>query len=72
MTGADRVAWQYQLAAAAGITRPQLSAYERGREQPSVATLTTLLRALGCSVEEYGRHLGPWGSAGLKVRLTVG
>ena len=87
MTGADRVAQQvgqalrrvregrrcrqYQLAAAAGITRPQLAAYEHGREQPSVSALVTLLTALDCTAEEYGKHLGPWGSIGPTVRLTV-
>jgi transcriptional regulator with XRE-family HTH domain len=52
---------QYRVAEAAGISRGELSAYERGRERPSVATLTAVLTALGCSAEEFGRHLGPWG-----------
>ncbi|HLX09150.1 MAG TPA: helix-turn-helix transcriptional regulator [Thermoanaerobaculia bacterium] len=52
---------QYRLADAAGIDRRQLSAYERGRQQPSVAALAALLRVLGCSAEEFGRCLGPWG-----------
>ena len=57
----QRRQWQYRVAEAAGITRRQLAAYERGRQQPSVAALAALLRVLGCSAEEYGRHLGPWG-----------
>jgi len=52
---------QYRVAEAAGISRRELAAYERGKEQPSVAALAALLRVLGCSAEEYGRHLGPWG-----------
>jgi transcriptional regulator with XRE-family HTH domain len=76
VTGADRVARQvgsalrrvrvrrscrqYQLAAAAGIPRRQLARYERGRERPSVAALVALLTALGCTTDEYGKHLGPW------------
>jgi len=52
---------QYKVAEAAGISRRQLAAYEHGRQQPSVAALAALLRVLGCSAEEFGRHLGPWG-----------
>jgi transcriptional regulator with XRE-family HTH domain len=52
---------QYRVAEAAGISRGLLSAYEHGRQQPSVAALAALLRTLGCSAEEFGRHLGPWG-----------
>jgi transcriptional regulator with XRE-family HTH domain len=51
---------QYRVAKAAGISRGLLSAYERGRQRPSVATLTAVLTVLGCSAEEFGRHLGPW------------
>ena len=52
---------QGRVAEAAGISRRELAAYERGRQRPSVATLATVLTVLGCSAEEYGRHLGPWG-----------
>jgi transcriptional regulator with XRE-family HTH domain len=52
---------QCRVAEAAGITRWQLAAYEGGREQPSVAALTAVLTVLGCSAEEFGKHLGPWG-----------
>jgi transcriptional regulator with XRE-family HTH domain len=52
---------QYRVAEAAGISRGELSAYEHGRQQPSVATLAALLRVLGCSAEEFGKRLGPWG-----------
>jgi transcriptional regulator with XRE-family HTH domain len=52
---------QDQLAAAASVSRSQLAAYEQGREQPNVAALAALLTALGCSAEEYGCHVGPWG-----------
>ncbi|HVR07864.1 MAG TPA: helix-turn-helix transcriptional regulator, partial [Thermoanaerobaculia bacterium] len=50
---------QYRVAEAAGISRGELAAYERGRQQPSVAALAALLRVLGCSAEDFGRHLGP-------------
>jgi transcriptional regulator with XRE-family HTH domain len=52
---------QFQLAVSAGISGVQLTRYERGQEQPSVAALAALLHALGCSAEEFGKHLGPWG-----------
>lgn len=38
---------QSQLAARAGTSQATISAYERGRKQPSVATLSRLLAAAG-------------------------
>jgi transcriptional regulator with XRE-family HTH domain len=74
VTGPDRVAFQVgnalrrlreernrQYHRIAGISRRQLVAFEQGQEQPSVATLTALLRALDCSADEFGALLGPWG-----------
>jgi transcriptional regulator with XRE-family HTH domain len=77
MTGADRVARQVgstlrrlrerdrcrrsSVAAAAGITRRQLAAYEQGQERPSVPILGSLLAALDCSEDTFSRHFGPFG-----------
>lgn len=41
---------QYQVAEAAGITKGMLSAYETGRQRPSLETLDKLLSTLGCSL----------------------
>lgn len=48
---------QRQVAAAARVTRPMVSAYERGLTQPSVATLGHLLDALGASIADLQRAL---------------
>jgi transcriptional regulator with XRE-family HTH domain len=58
----ERGARQCLLAEKAGITKAMLSNYERGRRCPALPTLVKILQALGCSAEEFGRHLGPWGS----------
>jgi transcriptional regulator with XRE-family HTH domain len=50
-----------QVASRAGISRPTLSRYEHGRQHPSLPNLVKVLRALDCSAEDFGRHLGPWG-----------
>jgi transcriptional regulator with XRE-family HTH domain len=52
---------QTMAADLAGITRGMLSAYETGRQCPSLATLVAILRALDCTAEDFGRLLGPWG-----------
>lgn len=41
---------QYQAADAAGITKGMLSAYETGRQKPSLDTLEKLLDTLGCDL----------------------
>jgi transcriptional regulator with XRE-family HTH domain len=51
---------QTMTADLAGVTRAMLSAYETGRQCPNLATLVTLLRALDCTAEDFGRLLGPW------------
>ena len=41
---------QYQVADSAGITKGMLSAYETGRQKPSLDTLEKLLDTLGCDL----------------------
>ena len=43
---------QYQVAQAAGITKGMLSAYETGRQRPSLETLDKLLGTLGCDLHD--------------------
>ena len=43
---------QYQVAQAAGITKGMLSAYETGRQRPSLDTLEKLLDTLGCDLHD--------------------
>jgi len=43
---------QYQVAQAAGITKGMLSAYETGRQRPSLETLAKLLDTLGCDLHD--------------------
>ena len=43
---------QYQVAAAAGVTKGMLSAYETGRQKPSLDTLEKLLNTLGCDLHD--------------------
>lgn len=43
---------QYQVAEAAGITKGMLSAYETGRQRPSLETLDKLLSTLGCTLHD--------------------
>ena len=43
---------QYQVAEAAGITKGMLSAYETGRQRPSLETLEKLLGTLGCDLHD--------------------
>lgn len=43
---------QYQVAEAAGITKGMLSAYETGRQKPSLETLDKLLDTLGCDLHD--------------------
>lgn len=43
---------QYQVAEAAGITKGMLSAYETGRQRPSLETLEKLLDTLGCDLHD--------------------
>ena len=43
---------QYQVANAAGITKGMLSAYETGRQRPSLETLEKILDTLGCDLND--------------------
>src|SRR6185503_17798205 len=43
---------QYQVADAAGITKGMLSAYETGRQRPSLETLEKILGTLGCDLND--------------------
>ena len=43
---------QYQVADAAGITKGMLSAYETGRQRPSLETLEKVLETLGCDLND--------------------
>jgi DNA-binding XRE family transcriptional regulator len=68
---------QYQVAAAAGITKGMLSAYETGRQRPSLETLDKILDTLGCDLHDLHNALrivtgdtrseprrGPWPAGG--------
>lgn len=43
---------QYEVAEAAGITKGMLSAYETGRQRPSLETLEKILDTLGCDLND--------------------
>jgi transcriptional regulator with XRE-family HTH domain len=43
---------QYHVADAAGITKGMLSAYETGRQRPSLETLEKILSTLGCDLND--------------------
>jgi transcriptional regulator with XRE-family HTH domain len=43
---------QYQVAEDAGITKAMLSAYETGKQKPSLETLDKILDALGCDLAD--------------------
>jgi transcriptional regulator with XRE-family HTH domain len=43
---------QYQVADSAGITKGMLSAYETGRQRPSLETLEKILQTLGCDLND--------------------
>ena len=49
---------QQQLAARAGVTRPMLSNYERGKTIPNVRTLWRVLDALGASLADLEDVMG--------------
>lgn len=53
----DRRTRQYQIAEEAGITKAMLSAYETGKQKPSLETLDKLLAALGCDLVDLHQAL---------------
>lgn len=48
---------QYQVADAAGITKAMLSAYETGKQKPSLDTLEKILDALDCDLNDLHNAL---------------
>jgi len=48
---------QYQIAGEAGITKGMLSAYETGRQRPSLETLDKILATLGCDLNDLHNAL---------------
>ena len=57
---------QAEVAEAAGITPPMLSAYETGKQRPSFATLDKVLEAMSYSADDLARAmllLAPEGEA---------
>ena len=50
---------QHQVAERAGIARPTLSAYERGRVRPSLETLERILSAMGGDLGQLAGALKP-------------
>ena len=48
---------QYQIAEAAGITKAMLSAYETGKQKPSLDTLEKILTALDCDLNDLHNAL---------------
>ncbi len=48
---------QYQVADAAGITKAMLSAYETGKQKPSLDTLEKILVALECDLNDLHNSL---------------
>lgn len=48
---------QYQVADTAGITKAMLSAYETGKQKPSLDTLEKILDALDCNLNDLHNSL---------------
>lgn len=48
---------QYEVARAAGITKAMLSAYETGKQRPSLESLEKVLGALGADLADLARAL---------------
>lgn len=48
---------QYEVALAAGVTKAMLSAYETGKQSPSLKSLEQILEALGSDLVELARAL---------------
>ena len=48
---------QYEIARTAGVTKAMLSAYETGKQAPSLASLERILDALGADLVDLARAL---------------
>lgn len=48
---------QYEIAEAAGITKAMLSAYETGKQNPSIETLEKIMSALGADLRDLDHAL---------------
>src|SRR5258705_12688229 len=48
---------QYQVADTAGLTKAMLSAYETGKQKPSLDTLEKILAALACDLNDLHNAL---------------
>ncbi|MES1245018.1 MAG: helix-turn-helix transcriptional regulator [Acidobacteriota bacterium] len=63
---------QYQVADAAGITKAMLSAYETGKQKPSLDTLEKILDALDCNLNDLHNSLQIVNERPEAIRRTSG
>src|SRR5215475_8972625 len=63
---------QYQVAAGAGITKAMLSAYETGKQKPSLDTLEKILGALACDLNDLHNALQIVNGRPANFRATAG
>ncbi len=63
---------QYQVADAAGITKAMLSAYETGKQKPSLDTLEKILAALDCDLNDLHNALQIVNERPEAIRRTPG
>ncbi|PYQ63468.1 MAG: hypothetical protein DMF53_10050 [Acidobacteria bacterium] len=63
---------QYQVADAAGITKAMLSAYETGKQKPSLDTLEKILVALECDLNDLHNALQIVNERPEAIRRTPG
>jgi HTH-type transcriptional regulator / antitoxin HipB len=63
---------QYQVADAAGITKAMLSAYETGKQKPSLDTLEKILVALDCDLNDLHNALQIVNERPEAIRRTPG
>jgi len=63
---------QYEIAEAAGITKAMLSAYETGKQKPSLETLEKLLTALKCDLVDLQHALDIFHHHSSRSRLGEG
>ncbi|MES1211178.1 MAG: helix-turn-helix transcriptional regulator, partial [Acidobacteriota bacterium] len=63
---------QYQVADAAGITKAMLSAYETGKQKPSLDTLEKILDALACNLNDLHNSLQIVNERPEAIRRVVG